>query len=205
MDEESQLLVRASLHDMANVLAGVRGILDLTQAGQPLSRRDRERLEAVLEDGLCTLERTRHLATGTFPEAQEEEGREWRARLGEQLAPMSTLFRCPVRVESAGEAAWDRWPGELLRGFARAVTRQVISYAREEGLTLACFAGAGEWRLEWSPASYLPEALVQPSPGRPGDIGTRWALRAGAMLKADLRCDGRTLLARIPRPLDPPL
>ena len=69
MEKSSELLLRSALHDMANVLAGVRGIVDLNQPGQPLSQRDRDRLEAVIEEGVCTLNRCRHLTLDTLPDS----------------------------------------------------------------------------------------------------------------------------------------
>ena len=39
MDKPAESLFRATLHDLANVLGGVRGIMELNPPGQPITAR----------------------------------------------------------------------------------------------------------------------------------------------------------------------
>src|SRR5512145_2464143 len=103
MDPSSEALMRSSLHDLANVLSGIRGILELSDPHQPLSPRDQARLEAVICDGMVALERSRHLAMGTLPESMVESGPDWRHQLLEQLKPLGILFRRRFEIRATGE------------------------------------------------------------------------------------------------------
>jgi hypothetical protein len=199
MEKTSEALIRSTLHDMANVLAGVRGIIDLTLPGQPISQRDRDRLGAVIQEGVATLERSRHLAVSTLPESDLEPGPTWREVLLEDLDPLGVLFRCRFELTYQGAPEWDQWPGKLLNDYVRAVTRQVLPYAKAAVLGITCCAGPDGWSLRWSPAPTLPEALTPGPEDRPMDICSRWAARAGAVLGASLSCEGESLVARLPR------
>ena len=192
--------MRSTLHDLTNVLAGVKGILDLNQPGQPLSQRDRDRLEAVVQEGVTTLERCRNLALATLPDRFMEPGPAWRQRLLDVLGPVGTLFRCQFQVVFEGSPEWDQWPGDLLRGYAQAVTRQVMPYARTTVLTITCRAARDHWLLSWRPAAALPDSLGPEAADRTGDICSSWALRAGCGLGAALSWSDGALLARVPRP-----
>jgi hypothetical protein len=200
MDKPSEVLFRSTLHDMANILAGIRGIVDLCPPGQPLAPRDRDRLGAVVEEGITALERSRHLALGTLPEAALEPGGAWRESLREDLEPLGVLFRC--RFDLAGPPApeWDQWPGRLLRGYARAVTRLVLPYAKAPVVALEGGADAQGWDLRWSPAPVFPEILAPGPEDRPMDICAHWALRVGEALGISLAWEAGRLSARIPRP-----
>ena len=55
MEPASEALMRSALHDLANVLCGIRGILELSDPQQPLSPRDQSRLDAVIADGMVAL------------------------------------------------------------------------------------------------------------------------------------------------------
>ncbi len=191
--------MRSTLHDMANVLAGVKGLLDLNLPGQPFNLRDRQRLEAVIEEGIATLDRCRHLAMATLPEGPLEPGNLWRDQLLEELEPMGTLFRSRFELGFEGAAEWDQWPGPLLRGYVRAVTRQVLPYARGGTMTIQCGSAPDGWLLRWTPATALPEGLTAGSEDRPTDICSRWAVRLGSALGAALACEAGSLCARIPR------
>ena len=199
MEKSSELLIRSTLHDLANVLAGVRGILDLNLPDQPFSQRDRERLEAVLEEGVTTLNRCRQLAVTGLPDGLPEPGPVWRELLQEALQPMGTLFRCRFELSSEGTPEWDQWPGELLRGYVQAMTRQVLPYARTATLAIHFSADPEGWRVRWSPAPRLPESLAADPERMAMDICSRWAQQAGASLEAGLSCGDGALLARIPR------
>ena len=199
MDQASESLMRSSIHDLVNVLSGIRGILELSDPARPLSPRDRARLEAILSDGLNILERSRFLAMGTLPDAVPESGSDWRRRLLEDLEPLSVVFRCRFEIAYEGLPDHDRWPGELLRGYVLALSRQILPYVQGSSLALLCSADAKEWRILWRPAPNLPESLRSDMEGRPRDISARWALRVGSSLGLALTAEGGTLLARIPR------
>jgi hypothetical protein len=191
--------MRSTLHDMANVLAGVKGLMDLNVPGQPINLRDRQRMEAVIEEGIATLDRCRHLAMATLPDAPMEPGGPWRDQLLEELEPMGTLFRSRFELAFQGAPEWDQWPGALLRGYARAVTRQVLPYARGGTMAIQCGAAAEGWLLRWTPATAVPEGLTASSQDRPSDICSRWAVRVGSVLGASLACEAGSLCVRIPR------
>lgn len=199
MDPSSEALMRSALHDLANVLSGIRGILELSDPHQPISARDQSRLDAVISDGMIALDRSRHLAMGTLPESMVESGLDWRHQLSEQLKPLGTLFRRGFEIHAPGEPVDDRWPGELLRGYALALTRQVLPYVQGDSLEIQASSDAREWRLRWPQASVIPESLRPEMETRPRDISARWALRAGAALNVALSVDKDGLLARIPR------
>ncbi len=191
--------MRSALHDLANALSGIRGILELSDTQKPLSARDRTRLEAILADGMTTLERARYLAMGTLPDAVLEPGPEWRQRLSEDLQPLSVVFRCAFQVGYEGEPTHDRWPGALLRGYVHALARQVLPYAQGAPVGILCGADAREWRLRWDPASNIPESLRPELEARPRDISARWALRVGGSLGIILSLEDGGILARVPR------
>ena len=199
MDQASESLMRSAIHDLANLFSGVRGILELSDPERPLSQRDRSRLDAILTDGMTILERTRHLAMETLPDASLEAGSGWRRRLSEGLEPLAVVFRCKFEVTYEGEAVCDRWPGDLLRGYVLAVSRQVLPYVQGSGVTIQCGADDKEWWVRWNPGPTIPESLRPAAGERPRDISTRWALQTGGSLGAILAVEQGTLLARIPR------
>lgn len=202
MDRSGEALVRAALHDLSNTFAGIQGILDLSDPAQPLAPQARNRLEALLSDGMQLLTRTRHLALGTRPEALPESGAAWRGALEQQLQPLAAAFRCEIRLNPLGEAAFDRWPGELARGWALAVTRQVLPYLASgpspQALNLDLEATAPSWRLTWHPVKLLPDCL-KPSEEPPRDIGSAWVREVGRTLGVEAHFEGNRLTARIPR------
>jgi len=200
MEKSAEALFRATLHDLANVLGGVRGIVELNPPGQPVNARDHARLTAVVEEGVATLERCRHLVLATLPEAGLEPGAAWRQTLGEELAPLGVLFRCQFELGYQGDPRWDRWPGRLLRGYVRAVTRQVLPGARPPVMAITGGAADDGWWLRWSPVPLLPESLAPGSEDRPMDVAARWAARVGAYLGASAAMEGGALLVRVPAP-----
>lgn len=199
MDPSSEALMRSSLHDLANVLSGIRGILELSDPHQPLSPRDQARLDAVVSDGMVVLERSRHLAMGTLPESMVESGPDWRHQLSEQLKPLGILFRRRFEIRATGEAGDDRWQGELLRSYVLALTRQILPYTQAECLEIHTSADSREWRLRWPQATVIPESLRPEMETRPRDISARWAQCAGIALNAALSVDKEGLLVRIPK------
>lgn len=198
MERPSEMLIRAALHDVANVFAAIQGVLDLTPPGRPLADRDRDRLEAVLDEGAATLGRARHLAMGTCPGSEAEEAFDWQAHLAGDLKALGVLYRrrISVRVEDPSRP----WPGGLLRGYLRAAVKQVLPYVQGDLLELACRAGDEAWTVGLSPIPFVPESLLEQPEDKPGDISGRFALRVADVLRLTLSCENGTLTIRIPRP-----
>lgn len=202
MDKPSQLLIRAALHDTANALAGIQGILDLADPSRPLSARDRERLEAVLAEGQTTLVRTRHLAMDSLPERVAQEGPDWRAQLADELRPLSILFRCRFEFDPAPGAGPDLWPGTLLRSHLHAAARQVLPYLQGDLLRLEFRASHDELRITMRPITLMPEGLERVPEDKPGDVSARWAVRTAQALGLHYAWHAQVLTARLPRVQD---
>lgn len=190
MEHAAEELIRAALHDLANTLSGIQGILDLADPARPLSTRDRDRLGAVLSEGQTTLARARSLAMAQLPAAGRERGDDWAAQLQAQLAPLCLLFRS--RVDLACTAP--ELPGPRLRALVHALARLLLPYAAETGLRVVAAAEGERWTLTFSPAAVLPEAL-DPAASVPRDIASRWALALAEGLQAQVsHGDGRLRL-----------
>jgi len=200
LDPDSEALMRSCIHDMANTLSGIRGILELTDPQAPLSTRDRARLEAILTEGTRTLERSRHLAMGDTPQSLPEPGVDWRRHLEAMLHPLSIIHRCTLHLHFEGDAAWDQWPGDLARGYILALTRQVLPYVQGGSLGLSFAADEDHWKVRWQPLIDLPDSLGHRDGSHTRDIAARWALHAGEILGASLSRAEQALLASIPRP-----
>lgn len=199
MDPASEALMRSTLHDLANVLSGIRGILELSDPDSPLTPRDQARLDAVITDGTVALERARHLAMATLPESMVESGLDWRHQLAEQIKPMGVLFRRHFEIRYEGEPADDRWPGELLRGYTLALTRQILPYVHGETLEIITHSSPREWRLHWPHATVVPDSLRPELEARPRDISARWAMRVGETLGVTVHADRDGLVVKVPR------
>ena len=194
MERASEELVRAALHDLANTLSGIQGILDLSDPSRPLSARDRDRLSAVLSEGQVTLGRARSLAMESLPAISPEPAAEWTGALQDQLAPLCTLFRSRVEVNCSAAAM----PGQRLRAFVHAMARLLLPYAAEQGLKVHGEGTTEGWSLSFEPVAALPESL-EPGAEGPRDIASRWARRLGDSLEVDyelqdgvLRVKGRS-------------
>ncbi len=194
MERASEDLIRAALHDLANVLSGVQGILDLSDPSRPLTQRDRDRLAAVLREGQTTLQRTRGLATGGVPGGGRESGPDWKAQLEEQLAPLAVLFRTRVEVDCPAADL----PGPPLRALLHALARLLLPYAAEQGLRISAQSGADGWEVRLAPVAALPEAL-DPGFAGPRDIAARWTQRLGEALQARFEVVGGALRLAGPR------
>lgn len=199
MQPSAELLIRSAVHDLANVLAGVRGILDLSSAERPLTPRDRARLEAVLDEGAVTLERTRNLAMELLPDAEPVPASLWADQLLEQLQPMCVIFRCQVDLAMAGEAPWDSWPGDLLQSYVRAITRQVLPHVPDGQLVLRCQSDAQGWEVRWQSQAEFPDNLLPVSSESPQDVGSRWAARVGEAMAITLAWEAGAMVARLKR------
>jgi hypothetical protein len=198
MEPAAEELIRSALHDVANVFSGLRGILDLSDPSQPLSPRDRNRLDAVLKEGLSLVQRTRHLAMGTFPEGMAESPEAWKSAVLEQLQPLATLFKAPLDIRCDGPAG-QGIPGPALREFVHGMARLLLPYAGEEGIRVRCGLDSGSWRLDFEPAEAIPDCLLPGASGR-RDIAARWVGFLMEALHIHLSHDGETLSARLPGP-----
>lgn len=198
-----QAVVGAAIHDLSNSFAGIQGILDLSDPAQPLSKIQRQRLDSLLADGFLLLQRTRHLALGTRPEANPESGTAWREAFQTETRAMAAAFRCDIGIRHQGDPADDQWPGELARGWALAVTRQVLPFFRPTqdfpGLQIETEADARQWRLAWQPVHDLPLCLKAGS-DPPRDISAYWAMEISRALRVEVTFDQGRILARLPRP-----
>ncbi len=199
MDPASEALMRSALHDLANALSGIRGILEMSNPQAPISPRDQARLEAILREGMTVLERSRHLAMGTLPEALMESGLDWRNQLSDQLQNIGTLFRRRFDITYEGDPIYDRWPGEILRGYILALTRQIIAYVPGDLLRIRCLADAKEWAFIFPQTTDIPQSLLESHELQPKDISARWAQRVGQELDIRLKLDSQGLHARIKR------
>jgi len=197
MDAAAEALMRSMIHDMANTLSGIQGILEIQAPDRPLSPRSLARLEAALSEGLSTLERSRHLAMGTFPDAGLEPGPQWRSLLLQRLAPLGGIFGCHLDVQLSGDPDLDQWPGERLRALAQALTRTVLPYLEGPTLHLEGRSEAHGWTLHWTHLSDLPEGLQDPE--RPRDTACRWVLALATQLNLQLTFQDRALTVTIPR------
>lgn len=191
--------MRSALHDLANALSGIRGILEMTHPQQPISPRDQARLEAILSEGMTVLERSRHLAMGTLPEALMESGLDWRQQLSDQLQNIGTLFRRRFDITFEGDPIYDRWPGEILRSYILALTRQIIAYVPGDLLRIRCLANPSEWVFIFPQTTDIPQSLLESHELQPKDISARWAQRVGQELNIRLNLDNQGLHARIAR------
>ena len=202
MDQSGEAFIRAAVHDLSNTFAGIQGILDLSDPALPLALLQRQRLEALLFDGFQVLQRTRHLALGTRPEDLLESGSAWRGALEQQVSGLARAFRVDIQILHQGDPAQDRWPGELLRNWALAVTRQVLPFFRPtpecQGLRIETGADAQAWQMAWHPVGSLP-ACFNDTGDAPKDISGFWAKDVGHSLGAGIRFDQGCIRARIPR------
>ena len=88
---DSEELWRAALHDFNNLLAGVQGVLDLSDPRLPLDARNRLRLETTLEDGKTLIAMARALALDRHPDPGILSWSDWSAGLRARLEPLAIL------------------------------------------------------------------------------------------------------------------
>jgi hypothetical protein len=200
MEPAAEELIRSALHDVANTLSGIRGILDLSDPSRPLTPRDRDRLDAVLLEGVTVVQRTRHLALGTCPEAMAESPEAWRNALLAELQPLATLFKAPLDIRCDAPPSMGV-PGLALREFIHGMARLLLPYAGESGIRVRCRPDSGCWRLEFEPAAAIPDCLLPNAPER-RDIAARWVCYLLDALKISLTHEGSILSASMPRHAD---
>jgi hypothetical protein len=173
----SEDLWRAALHDFNNLLAGVQGVLELSDPRLPLDDRNRLRLAYTLEDGKTLLNMARALALGRLPDPGLASWGEWKAGLEARLAAMSGLFQCPIHLVGV-ETEGVPWPVPTLQEWAAAFTRQVLPWTTPGPLWLEARVSPEAWTLTWVGNAPLPTALgPEPSSNESCNLPSLW-LRA---------------------------
>jgi AcrR family transcriptional regulator len=195
----SEDLWRAALHDFNNLLAGLQGVLDLSDPRLPLDARNRMRLESTLEDGKTLITMARALALGRHPDPGQAAWSEWRAGLDERLKPMSELFRCPIDLVDAG-ADGSPWPTPLLQDWAAAFTRQILPWAAPGPLRLEAAASPEAWILTWVGDAPIPAALRADAPAdAQKNLPSFWLRATGERLGVSIIETPGGLVARMER------
>jgi hypothetical protein len=196
----SEDLWRAALHDFNNLLAGLQGVLDLSDPGLPLDARNRMRLESTLEDGKTLIAMARFLALGRLPDPGMASWAEWKSGVEERLEPTSTLFRCPIELVDAGAGEY-RWPAPLFQDWTVAFTRQVLPWAAPGPLRIEAAVSPETCTLTWLGEIPIPAALrSEPSPDAPKNLPSFWLRATGDLLGVAILETPRGLVVRVRRP-----
>lgn len=195
----SEELWRSALHDLNNLMAGLQGVLDLSDPERPLDPRNRLRLAATLEDGKGLIAMARALALDRLPESGLASWPDWAAGLRERLDLMGELFRCPVELVGLRPGA-EPWPTPLLQDWAAAFTRQILPWAAPGPLVLEAEASAEAWALRWITDAPMPRALLpDPPPDAPRNLASIWLRAMAGRLAIEVEAGSGHLLARLPR------
>jgi hypothetical protein len=191
-------LWRTTLHDFNNLLAGIQGVLDLSDPLQPLSPRNRLRLEASLEEGRNLVAMARTLALKRLPDAGSLAWSEWREGLLQRLEPLSVLFNCPMEVVNAA-ASGPAWPAPLLQDWAAAFSRQLLPWIAPGTLRIEAEASGSHWVLRWPGAPPIPPGL-RPDPPEDAalNLTSLWLRATANRLQVRLEEEGGALIARMP-------
>ena len=195
----SESLWRATLHDFSNLLAGLQGVLDLSDPRLPLDARSRARLECTLEDGKVLVAMARAMALSrTFAEGMLS-WPEWRLGLEERLQPMAMLYKCPIEIVDNG-ASEGPWPAPLLQDWVAAFTRQILPWVAPGPLRLEARIQEDVWTLTWPGDAPFPAAL-QPElpPDTPMNLPSLWLREMTPRLAIIAAQTDLGLVARIPR------
>lgn len=197
---DSEELWRAALHDFNNLMAGLQGVLDLSDPGLPMDPRNRLRLGSVLEDGKSLIAMAQALALGRLPEARSVPWAEWEAGLRGRLEPMSELFRCPIELVDSG-ARSASWPAPLLQDWAATFTRQILPWAVPGPLRLEAEALPDAWVLRWITGAPVPQALqtVAP-PDSPRNLASGWLRSMADHMGLAVEPRAGSIQIRVPRP-----
>lgn len=199
----SEELWRAALHDFNNLLAGLQGVLDLSDPRQPLDARNRMRLETTLGDGKTLIAMARALALGRHPDAGVAPWGEWRAGLEQRLEPMANLFRCPIDLIDT-RAEGTTWPAPLLQDWAAAFTRQILPWSVPGPLQLEAAATPEAWILTWVGDAPLPAALrPEPPADAPKNLPSLWLRAMGERMVLTIEETPGGLVVRMPRSANP--
>jgi hypothetical protein len=195
----SEVLWRAALHDFNNLLAGLQGVLDLSDPRLPLDARNRMRLGATIEDGKTLITMARALALGRHPDPGMAPWAEWKSGLNQRLEPLSALFRCPIElVDEDTEETY--WPTPLLQDWASAFTRQILPWAVPGPLRLKARTTPEAWLLIWESDAPIPTALLPvPPEDSPKNLASLWLRMTGERLGISLEQGEGELVARLER------
>ncbi len=197
---DSEELWRAALHDFNNLLAGVQGVLDLSDPRLPLDARNRLRLETTLEDGKTLIAQARALALGRHPDSGLASWFDWRAGLDARLGLLAALFRCPIELVGVG-AEGAAWPTPLLQDWAAAFTRQILPWVAPGPLRLEAKAANDAWCLTWVGDAPLPVALrPELPPDAPRSLPAFWLRSTGERLGLTIKQTLEGLEVRMERP-----
>ncbi len=193
-------LWRAALHDFNNLLAGLQGVLDLSDPRLPLDARNRLRLEFTLEEGKTLINMARSLALTRYPDLSLVSWGEWKAELEARLEPMSAMFRCPIQLVDSG-ADGAPWPVPQLQDWAAAFTRQVLPWATPGPLRLEAAVSPESWTLTWVGDAPLPTAL-RPDlpPDAPKNLPSFWLRAVCERLDLSIQETPNGLVVRMARP-----
>lgn len=197
----SETLWRTALHDFNNLLAGIQGVLDLSDPAEPLSRRNWMRLEAALEEGRSLVAMSRALALGRVPDTGPLSSEEWREGLQRRLEPLSVLFKCPIEVALMTPESGRPWPAPLLQDWATAFSRQILPWITPGTLRVEASEEPEGWTLRWPGAPPIPPALRPDPPGDvPGNLSSLWLRQMAGRLALTLEERDGAILAHIPAP-----
>jgi hypothetical protein len=196
---DSEDLWRAALHDFNNLMAGLQGVLDLSDPTLPFDSRNHGRLGTVLEDGKSLVSMARALALGRLPEGGLVTWPEWEGGLRERLDPLASLFGCPIDLADAG-AAGASWPAPLLQDWTAVFTRQLLPWATPGPLRLEAEALPEAWILRWITDAALPPALrSDPAPDVPRNLPSLWLRAMAAEMGIEVESLPGCLQARLSR------
>jgi len=197
----SEELWRSTLHDFNNLLAGLQGVLDLSDPRAPLEPRNRIRLEASIEDGKTLIAMARALALGRWPDLASVPWEEWRWGLEERLKPLSQLFRCPIEVVGDSSCEGERWPAPGLQDWIAAFTRQILPWVAPEPLRIEIRAAADRWVITWPGEAPMPAAFrPHPPADAPSTLPSYWLKGAADRLQVIVEETPQGLVAWVPRP-----
>ncbi|HEX9008963.1 MAG TPA: hypothetical protein VF804_01250 [Holophagaceae bacterium] len=195
-----ETLWRTALHDFNNLLAGIQGVLDLSDPAEPLSPRNRLRLEATLEEGRNLVAMSRALALGRIPDTGQLPWTEWREGLLRRLEPLSVLFKCPVEVVLAEPGDGRSWPAPLLQDWALALSRQILPWVAPGILRIEAEVASGGWVLRWPDAPPIPPALLpEPPEDAARNLTSLWLRSMGERLGMILESRDGALVALLPK------
>ena len=195
-----ETLWRSALHDFNNLLAGIQGVLDLSAPEEPLSPRNRQRLEASLEEGRNLVAMSRALALGRMADPGLLPWPEWKEGLERRLSFLSILYKCPAEVVLLGADGGHPWPAPLLQDWTTGLSRQLLPWIAPGTLRLETSAGPEGWLLRWPDAPPIPPALLPDPPADAArNLTSLWLRQIGSLLSITLESRDGALVARIPR------
>lgn len=197
----SEDLWRAALHDFNNLLAGLQGVLELSDPRGPMDPRNRARMEASIEDGKNLVAMARALALERHPDTGFALWPEWKMGLEEKLQPISQLFRCPIEVVGTPGAEKERWPAPEWQDWIVAFSRQILPWVAPEPLKVEAQITSDGWLITWPGDAPMPAVLLpDPPPDSPRNIASYWLRTASERMGVSIHKTPEGLVARMERP-----